>query len=456
MLNNQNNDSPVISDKFKKLLLSALVRVFQLFKWLGVSLLLFWRGLKFVGLFLYRFFFRYPFLLLYGTYRKSKKLIWGAKNENLTNSQTNFFANYLPLAVMVVIGLALIGSSLQARGLKPENYGRDSLLFKNLQASGSLAEGDFDLEEIIEEGPLLNFNSANYYLSGDSLSADEAGAAKADDSINTLISTTQDESALIAPDITDPQVVVKTRDKIIDYVVQPGDVVSTIAAKFGVSVNTLLWENNLTAYATIRPGQTLKILPVSGISHRVKKGDNLNVIAKKYQGDVAKILDFNKIASLDELQIDQILIIPGGVKRAVVSQPSYSVKNIIAPPAQISGAKMQWPTNSYRMTQYFTLRHYGVDIGNKTGQPIYAAADGVVEVAGWNRGGYGYYLIVNHGNGFKTLYGHASKLYVAKGQQVNRGQVIAAIGSTGRSTGPHVHFEIISNGRKINPLGYIR
>lgn len=455
MLNSQNKGFTAVSDKSKKLLISALVRVFQLLKGLGSSLLLFSRGLKFVGVFLYRFFFRLPFLLLYGTYRKIKKLT--LKNSDGPNSRsTNFFANYLPLAVMVVIGLTLIGSSLQARGLKPDNYGHNSLLFKNLQASGQLStEGDFNLEEI-EEGPLLNTNSISYYLAGDSITADEAALEKTEDTINTLISTTQDESALIAPDITDPAVVVKTRDKIIDYVVQPGDVVSTIASKFGVNVNTLLWENNLTAYTTIRPGQTLKILPLNGVSHRVKKGDNLNAIAKKYQGDAAKILEFNKIASLDELQIDQVLIIPGGVKQAVIAQPSYTVKNIISPPVAISGSKMQWPTSSFRITQYYHLRHSGVDIGNKTGQPIYAAEGGMVEVSGWNSGGYGYYVIINHGNGFKTLYGHASKLYVTKGQQVNRGAVIAAIGSTGRSTGPHLHFEIISTGRKINPLGYIR
>ncbi|MDP2586371.1 MAG: M23 family metallopeptidase [Candidatus Komeilibacteria bacterium] len=380
------------------------------------------------------------------------------KNDHPDSRPANFFASYLPLAVMVIIGLTLIGSSLQARGLKPDNYGHDSFLFKNLQSLGQdSAENDFDLEEI-EEGPLLNVNSVSYYLAGDSITADEAVSEKKDNSINTLISTTQDESALIAPDITDPEVVVKVRDKIIDYVVQPGDVISTIAAKFGVNVNTLLWENNLTAYTTIRPGQTLKVLPLNGVSHRVKKGDNLNAIAKKYQGDAAKILEFNKIASLDELQIDQVLIIPGGVKQAVIAQPSYTVRNIISPPApaQISGSKMQWPTSSFRITQYYHLRHSGVDIGNKMGQPIYAAEGGVVEVSGWNSGGYGYYVIINHGNGFKTLYGHASKLYVTKGQQVNRGAVIAAIGSTGRSTGPHLHFEIISTGRKINPLGYIR
>ncbi|MFA6304228.1 MAG: M23 family metallopeptidase [Patescibacteria group bacterium] len=414
---------------------------------------IFFTFLKTPIVWLYKFFFRYPFLLTYSLLRKIIKPFKpnvGADEEIAKNP----LAEYRPLIIMAFIAVALIGASLSARGLKPENYGRNSLLFKALQDLGAFSESDFGVEEITE-GP-LSTTTPNYYLEGGAIGPDEIGRPTKNEGIDSLISTTQDQSALISPDITDPNVVVKRRDKIIDYVVQPGDTLSGVAGKFNISTNTVLWENNLTAYSTIRPGQTLKILPVSGITYKVKKGDQLAAIAKKYKVSASEILDFNKLTTADEMQISQVLIIPGAVKEAVAAKPTYAASNTTLAAAKISGAKMQWPTNSFRMTQYFSLRHTGIDIGNKMGQPIYAAEAGVIETAGWNRGGYGNYIIINHGNGLKTLYGHLSKINVHVGQRVGRGEVIGLNGSTGRSTGPHLHFEVRINNRRVNPLGYIR
>jgi len=277
--------------------------------------------------------------------------------------------------------------------------------------------------------------------------------------INSLISTTQDHSVLISPEITDPSTINKIRDKIIEYVVQPGDVTSLIAARFDISTNTVLWENNLTLYSTLKIGQILKILPVTGITHKVVKGETLQSIATKYKSNQNKILDINKLENASEIQIGQILILPDGVPVTIkVAAPVYTAKNIVAPstPAQISSSKLQWPAASYYITQYYSWRHTGLDIGDKTGKPVYAAEDGIVTKAGWNNGGYGYYIMIDHGNGLQTLYGHHSKLYVSAGQRVTRGQVIGAIGSTGRSTGPHLHFEVRINGVRVNPLTYIR
>ena len=200
----------------------------------------------------------------------------------------------------------------------------------------------------------------------------------------------------------------------------------------------------------------MKILPVSGISHKVKKGDTLKSIANGYKADINKIIDFNKLASSQDIQVNQVVIVPEGVKKTVAPAQSHSLSDIFALPAAVSSSKLQWPTNSYRITQYYSWRHSGLDIGNNTGQPIYAAETGKVEASGWNSGGYGYYIIINHGGGLKTLYGHLSKILVKNGQNLSRGSVIGAIGSTGRSTGPHLHFEIRVNGIRVNPLGYIR
>ena len=123
--------------------------------------------------------------------------------------------------------------------------------------------------------------------------------------------------------------------------------------------------------------------------------------------------------------------------------------------APTAGNKMNWPTVGHRITQYYTWKHYAVDIANKTGTPIYAADSGEIEVAGWGTG-YGNQILIDHGGGKKTRYGHMSKFYVKKGDKVTKGQAIGEMGSTGWSTGPHLHFEVIINGVKQNPLNYIK
>lgn len=344
---------------------------------------------------------------------------------------------------------------IQAKSLRPENYGQKSLLYKISKEFSNSWKDELDLEADITEGPINLKTAPTSYLEGTALTEDKAGKEKAPEGINTLLSTTQNESAIISPEITDPSLIAKRRDKIIDYVIQPGDTVSTIASRFGITTNTILWENNLSVYSTIRPGQTLKILPTSGISHKVKKGNTLKSIAKLYKGSMEEIIEFNKLASETDLEIGDVVVIPGGVKQ-VAAAPSYSVKTIFTPPAKISASKLEWPTTSYRITQYFKWRHSAIDIGSNTGEPVYAAEGGMIETAGWNKGGYGYYIAINHSNGLKTLYAHLSRIYIKPSQQITRGQVIGAVGNTGRSTGPHLHFEVRLNGVRVNPLGYVR
>ncbi|MFA5183924.1 MAG: M23 family metallopeptidase [Patescibacteria group bacterium] len=258
---------------------------------------------------------------------------------------------------------------------------------------------------------------------------------------------------------------VAQRTEIVYYTVQNGDTASSIANRFGLTVNTILWANNLSAYSLIRPGDTLTILPYSGVLYTVKSGDTVSKIAARYNVGMEEIISHNSLGS--GLKIGQKIILPGARKitetAAIArSASSYTGLDVISnllktPTVKSSGGSMVWPTVGHRITQYFSWRHNGLDIGNKVGTPIYAADDGIVEIAssGWN-GGYGNTIVINHGGGKKTRYGHASKLFVKVGEEVSKGEHIAAMGSTGRSTGPHLHFEIIINGRRYNPLNYIR
>ncbi len=269
---------------------------------------------------------------------------------------------------------------------------------------------------------------------------------------------TESDNAIIKPHLVATQPSLASRDRIEYYLVQSGDTILGIAQKFNLNVTTILWENNLTARGLIRIGQKLAILPTDGVSYKIKRGDTVAKIAQNYRVAADKITDFNQTT---KLALGQIIIIPGGRPLAApapapkpptqVTTPSQSTSTAVR-----SSGKLQWPTTRRRITQYYTWRHTGVDIADPVGTPIYAGEDGIVETAGWNRGGYGYYIIIDHGNGLKTLYGHNSKLLVSAGERVTRGQQISNMGSTGRSTGPHLHFEVRLNGKRVNPLNYIK
>jgi len=276
------------------------------------------------------------------------------------------------------------------------------------------------------------------------------------------LSTIQGGASLVKPDLATTKRSKKPRKEPIEYAVKPGDTVSTIAENYEISVSTILWENNLSSWSIIRPGNELTILPKSGITHKVVAGETIGSIAKKYKVEEEDIQTANKLSANDKLKIGDKFFIPGGKK---YSLPAYTpktytgfsaIKDIVAPSAKpAAGNKMNWPTVGSRITQYYSWRHHGLDIANKIGTPIYAADSGTVEMVGWGQG-YGNQIVINHGGGKKTRYAHLSKFYVKKGDQVSKGQSIAAMGSTGWSTGSHLHFEVIIGGRKYNPLNYIR
>ena len=227
------------------------------------------------------------------------------------------------------------------------------------------------------------------------------------------------------------------------YVVHEGDSLAGIAKMFGVSVNTIAWANDLKRGATLVPGQTLVILPISGVKHTVAKGDTLKSIAKKYQADVDEILQYNGLPSDAKLAIGDEVIVPDGE----ILAPVYSASGAKAKVRGASGPEYLGyygrPVVGGRKSQ--GLHGYnGVDIAAPVGTPILAAAAGQVIVSrdyGWN-GGYGNYVVIQHDNGTQTLYAHNSSNIVFVGQRVFQGQVVGYVGSTGKSTGAHLHFEV--------------
>jgi LysM repeat protein len=229
-----------------------------------------------------------------------------------------------------------------------------------------------------------------------------------------------------------------TSDQISVYVVREGDTLSQIAEMFDVTVNTIKWSNNLTSN-TLKVGDTLVILPISGVKHTVAKGDTIASVAKKYNGDADEIIAYNNLQKGESLTVGAVIIVPDG---EVLVSPSYSAGSRSSGIKEYAGYYLR-PIAGGKRTQ--GIHGYnGVDIAAPTGTPILASADGQVIISrtgGWN-GGYGNYVVIKHKNGTQTLYAHTSRNIVSVGDIVSQGDIVALVGTTGKSTGPHVHFEI--------------
>jgi len=254
--------------------------------------------------------------------------------------------------------------------------------------------------------------------------------------------------------------------EIITHIVSEDETLSSIANRYGLSVDTVLWENNLKETSTIKPGQELRILPIDGIRHKVKRGETIFAVAKRYGLDNSQaqmIVDypFNEFLNDEtfELVAGQWLMVPEGVKPAEAAAP-VARRTPVAQFTPDAGSVVAhgifvWPASG-RITQGYRFYHRAIDIANQGGGPILAADSGVVTTAGWpDGGGYGNRVVIDHGNGFRTLYAHLSSVQVQVGQRVNRGDVLGQMGSTGRSTGVHLHFEVHNGGALDNPLNYL-
>lgn len=291
------------------------------------------------------------------------------------------------------------------------------------------------IEEIIKSGENKEGMGSNYLI----MASDGTGGA------DTLISDLP-------------------KGEIIEYRVQDGDTLSSIAARFGVSLDTIIWENNLKSVDAIKPKQILRILPATGVRYKVSRGETIYSIAKKYQVDAQNIIDypFNSFAN-DEtfaLTAGQELFIPDGIKpkEIVVDTKRYLTRTVAPIPGVVGEGNFMWPTSGH-ISQRYAWYHQAVDIASGGGNPaIVASQGGSVTTVGWDGRGYGNYVVIDHGNGNKTLYGHmvTGSIVVSAGTKVSQGQKIGLMGSTGRSTGTHLHFEIITSKGKADPLSVLK
>ncbi|MFH1561766.1 MAG: M23 family metallopeptidase [Patescibacteria group bacterium] len=250
----------------------------------------------------------------------------------------------------------------------------------------------------------------------------------------------------------------RSRGEIVDYTVRQGDTVSSIAKKFGVSIDTIIWANDIKSVTKIKPGDQLKIPPVTGVVHKVRSGETVYSIAKRYQANSQAIVDFPfNVFANDEtfaLAVGQSLVVPDGIMpKSVPSTPSQYTSQEVT--VAVAAGSFIWPTSG-RITQRYSWYHPAIDIANKDGPTVVAAASGTVASVVYSSWGYGNHIIINHGDGTQTLYGHLAKIYVRQGQSVGVGVAIGQMGSTGRSTGTHLHFEIIKGGSKLNPLSILQ
>lgn len=377
------------------------------------------------------------------------------------NEDTNLYllTHRKTIHILIIALTAIVAiTNLQIGETRAESqFGKDILLSLLVETS--------ELGELVEEQAGQIAPTVTSYLDEEDVVAKSIPGIEGTEMLNkvgeNIIATTQDE-ALIKPEIPSSKVKIDLaqRQSPIEYIVKDGDTISAIARKFGLRSSTILWENDLGEYSIIKPGKKITIPPIDGVGHTVKKNEILSVIAKKYNSDIDKIINYNNLVSADDISIGQKLFIPDGKKIPPPAPKRSKLANLIIPSSApiVSKNRMLWPTNSHRITQYYSWRHHGLDIGGKTTNYIYASDDGKVTVAkysGWNRG-YGKHIIIDHGNNKKTLYGHLSKNFVKVGQKVSKGEVIGMMGTTGRSTGVHLHFEVRFGSSLVNPLKYVK
>jgi LysM repeat protein len=266
------------------------------------------------------------------------------------------------------------------------------------------------------------------------------------------------------------QIPSRLRGTIITYTVQPGDTLFGIALYFDLEPETILWANpDLQSEPDFLQVETaLDILPIDGVAHVVQAGDTVQSLAVLYQSSAEAIMtaEWNSIPPGRQPEAGQRLIIPGGKRELAVwqfpSKPSvinprlvqdykgFCDEVVLLP---MAGGTFIWPTDDHRLTgNPYTWWHRAIDLAGKSGDPVYASDGGTVIYAGWNTWGYGKLVVIEHGDGWQSWYAHLSKINVQCGQHFYQGALIGDIGSTGRSSGPHLHFEIRHDDELLNPL----
>lgn len=300
----------------------------------------------------------------------------------------------------------------------------------------------------------------------------------------SIISNQSAETGVVRLTLLHTNLANRLRKDIVKYTVQKGDTISEIAEKFGLQPETIYFSNYdilLDNPDRLAPGQVLTILPMDGMIYTWSEGDGLNGVARNLKVKPEDIINY----PLNELSMETIgdyahpnipvgtkLIIPGGTRdyinwsAPVLSRndptagkalgPGYCSKPSSGP---VGSGSFIWPTDSHTLSGYDyspKTNHYAIDIGGYIGAPVRAVDAGVVVYSGWNDMGYGNEIVLDHGDGWQTLYAHLSQIYVNCADWVSQGTLIGLMGSTGHSSGPHLHFEVMSDsGGRVNPWDYL-
>ncbi len=387
---------------------------------------------------------------------------------------------------VIFIVLTVIASNVSASGMRADVFGRQSILYKTVASSPSSVL-ETEVAASMPKAPVTSYLedvSVSTHIYPADFGTDETTSI----AIGSLAPKTGAPAPVSSPTSSSERTGTET------YQVADGDTLGQISNRFGLDLNTLLWANDLHVYSLIHVGQSLRIPPENGVFYAVKSGDSIAEIARDLGADTQQILTANHLASDGVLLVGKELFVPGGELPASsppVRRPSGIADLFLSPPSSsdshpfgygrgfspvgpvvfatapssveptsargsAGGAEgWVWPTDWHIITQYFSWKHTGVDIGGTYANHTYAAAAGIVVYAGW-RTGYGMTIEIDNGNGYITRYAHHSKLYVHVGERVEAGQIIGQIGMTGNATGPHIHFEVIKDGKFQNPLEYIR
>lgn len=374
-------------------------------------------------------------------------------------------ARYAVHATVLVVALAVAFQNVQGASAQTATKEADRLArFVELPDQGLITEKA--LQQPTATGGA--YTSARLDVPKLALATDDLSAISLTVTDDLPPSVT-DTTALTKPSISRTELADRPRQEIVFHTIKTGETISTIADEYGLSIRTVLNANDLGESSLIKPGAQLKILPVNGILHVVRNGDTLASIAKKYGASQDKIASFNNIKG-GVIKAGQKVIVPGGRKPAPPA-PTRSFGSKLAfagssggafgPQSESSGdtstlGSMVWPNACRNITQYRTAYHTGIDIACPAGSTIVAADGGAVFFASWD-GAYGYHVRIRHDNGLVTAYAHIQEggILVRVGQRVARGQAIAHEGTTGNSTGPHLHFEVIRGGGFMNPLDYL-
>jgi len=378
---------------------------------------------------------------------------------------------YIPVAKikteLLIILILIIGVGFSQAGFftdKLISSANSSDAFRLINRFGHLNQKLADVARLSETDDsimpkILAFASA----AGEIVSREESKNSE------SSILTTAGDSALVKPNYT---VATPLEGNLAIYRVAEGDNPTIIASRYGVGLPTLLRANNLNDASMIKPGQELKVPLCDGLLYNMKSTDTLESIMSTYklqEADIDYLLNCNDVENFEDLHNIGLALIPQSdlsIPKAPIlvrSITSNTAGRVALTTARSSGTitggtgNMLWPIpNSRTITQRFTGRHNGIDVScNKQAVGINAADGGFVEIAGWQVGGWGNTVVIDHGNDTKTRYAHLSTIGVTAGDTVVRGQNLGKCGSTGRSTGPHLHFTIYINGRALNPLSYL-